>query len=763
MTQRTLCGLFLACILIVHVAGAETARRLVILKVDGMGQDQLMAALEKRDPATGKSQLPWLQHIFAEQGTIYENFYTRGVSLSAPSWSMLDTGNHTVIRGNVEFDRFTGEVYDYLNFFPLYLGYARQRQVDMPGVEVLDRAGIPLLIDRYQYADIYQSFQLFQRGVRWTTLEDVLKRKFSSKSIFSMLEGATPSYDSLLEEQTRAELEAGLQKPQMLYLDIYLGRVDHEGHATSEPAAMLKEFRAVDELAGQLWTAIQKGPLADKTLFVMVSDHGMNNVPGVISETYNLTDLLNSPVGGAHHVVTNREQLSDFKFKSLDPLLHRVVNPSDASFYLNGESEHYPTAWLDIDGNERAAVHLRNSDVNKIHILLQQLARSELTPEVRRAAAYALEDVVAIHRADWVKTTAQLEEELTALKAAIEARKAVIEQQPHKFTHQQIRLGENEPVWRLRQEFDDWKDEYEAYQKYLERLKRLLVFEPDAKNVFKGKISDLVPEMSLGDNNTREQLRHYVVGPSPGGLQLTADGKLDHERSFRYVDYPKMFSEQRALNNPQQTLVDRPIDFAAMRINDPEPGEHAYWLYGDDENQLEILTRADGMIAAKPVDGVWRSGLPLSLFEDPELKIPVGTARGEWLSQWHSEQEWMQAIHRTRYSNGVIGIIEELSPVSENVPGRAGLSPVLLRYERRRRELVQADIHLFAADHWNFNSRFPNPGGNHGSFLRISTHSVWMMAGAGVSSGRVQEPVDSLQFVRVLLKQMQVSQTKTAP
>jgi hypothetical protein len=175
------------------------------------------------------------------------------------------------------------------------------------------------------------------------------------------------------------------------------------------------------------------------------------------------------------------------------------------------------------------------------------------------------------------------------------------------------------------------------------------------------------------------------------------------------------------------------------------------------------LTRADGLIAAKPVDGVWRSGLPLRLFEDPDLKIPVGTDRGQWLSQWHSEQEWMQAIHRTRYSNGVIGIIEELSPVSENVPGRAGLSPVLLRYERRRRELVQADIHLFAADHWNFNSRFPNPGGNHGSFLRISTHSVWMMAGAGVSSGRVQEPVDSLQFVRVLLKQMQVSQTKTAP
>jgi len=81
---------------------------------------------------------------------------------------------------------------------------------------------------------------------------------------------------------------------------------------------------------------------------------------------------------------------------------------------------------------------------------------------------------------------------------------------------------------------------------------------------------------------------------------------------------------------------------------------------------------------------------------------------------------------------------------------------VLLRYERRRRELVQADLHLFASDHWNFNVRFPNPGGNHGGFLRISTHSVWMMAGAGVKAGRVAEPVDRLQFVRVLSEIMQI-------
>ena len=77
--------------------------------------------------------------------------------------------------------------------------------------------------------------------------------------------------------------------------------------------------------------------------------------------------------------------------------------------------------------------------------------------------------------------------------------------------------------------------------------------------------------------------------------------------------------------------------------------------------------------------------------------------------------------------------------------------PHSARFERRRRVLVQADFHVFAADHWNFNVRFPNPGGNHGSFFRISTHSVWMMAGAGIPLREVDEPYDSINFASTIL------------
>jgi hypothetical protein len=703
-------------------------RRIFLLEVDGLNQDLLEGAMKRVDPATGKSQLPWLSYIFAENGTIFENFYTRGISLSAPSWSLLLTGQHSVIRGNVEYDRYTGQVYDYLNFFPFYLGYARQKRVDMPGVEVLDRAGIPLLMDRFPEAEVSQSFQLFQRGVRWATLKDALRRRFSAESIVSMVEsGDAPSYDSVLAKATEAELTRGLKNPEIFYLDFFTGDLDHEAHATSDPKALLSVLRGIDALAGRLWHAIQQSSLPGETLFVLVSDHGMNNTPGVISQTFSLPDLFNSPAGGSQHVVTNRHQMSDFKLKGLDPMVRRVISPSATSFYLQDQASRYPTVWMDIDGNERAAVHLRNNDLNKLHILLLALARADLDTRTRRAAAIDVREIIERHRAAWTKTVADMTAELDVPFAA-----------PPKADLRQ------------RQEFNDREVERSAYHEYLAHLEALLRFQPDEQHPLKEKIVSLIPEMSLGDNNSATEVEHYVVGPAVGGLVVDAGGHLDEEKSFRFVDYLALLINQRVRNVPQKALDSQPIDFVAMRLPDRK-AEHVYMLYADADRQLLVRTDATNRIALDPGHGGWRAGLPLHLFEDPELKMPAGTDRAAWLSAWHGEREWLEATHRCRYSDGVIGIVEDLSPVENDVPGRPGISELALRYERRRRALVQADFHVFAADHWNFNVRFPNPGGNHGSFLRISTHSVWMMAGVGLPARRIVEPYDSLNFAPTLL------------
>ncbi len=62
---------------------------------------------------------------------------------------------------------------------------------------------------------------------------------------------------------------------------------------------------------------------------------------------------------------------------------------------------------------------------------------------------------------------------------------------------------------------------------------------------------------------------------------------------------------------------------------------------------------ADGKLQFKSID--WQAGLPLQMFEDPNLAVP-GSNRAAWLSQWHTDTEWLEALHRTHYSNGFVGL-----------------------------------------------------------------------------------------------------------
>ncbi|MBC7930985.1 MAG: hypothetical protein H7Z38_10530, partial [Rubrivivax sp.] len=133
-----------------HVnAHAAAAKRLVVLKFDGLPHETVERFVRERDARTGKSVLPWFEHVFYERGTRVANFYVRGTSLSVPSWSLLDTGQHLQIKGNVEFDRYTLHSYDYLNFIPFWIANLGGVRVDMPGPELLDEVGVPLLLDAF--------------------------------------------------------------------------------------------------------------------------------------------------------------------------------------------------------------------------------------------------------------------------------------------------------------------------------------------------------------------------------------------------------------------------------------------------------------------------------------------------------------------------------------------------------------------------------------------------------------------------------------
>ena len=216
-------------------------------------------------------------------------------------------------------------------------------------------------------------------------------------------------------------------------------------------------------------------------------------------------------------------------------------------------------------------------------------------------------------------------------------------------------------------------------------------------------------------------------------------------------------------------------------ITDTEIAPDVVWVSTGPERQALILAHedAEGQLSFRylPIKNLtedetghlyfesstWQPGFPLQIFEDPRLKLPAaaqGQSREAWLSHWHTDLEWLEALHQTRYSNGLIGLHEQLARhrVGRLVVEEPGISTderLLRRLLRRQRDNIEADLLVVASDHWNFDVRGFNPGGNHGSFFRISTHSTLMLAGGDKTSvprgAVIEEPYDSLSFVPTVL------------
>lgn len=548
--------------------------RVVVVKVDGLPPALVDRGVRERDPRTGKSRLPWFEHIFYERGTRVPNFYVRGTSLSAPSWASLDTGQHLQIKGNVEYDRLTLNSYDYLNFIPFYLTNAVGQRADMPGPQVLDDIGVPLLADLFPYEARHPSFQLFQRGVRWTTLQRGLTNRFTSRSPREVFDEWTIGLDfrEILPEQQEREIIAKLDDPKVRYLDYYTTEFDHVAHGNADETAQMLQIQNIDAALGRLWTAIKRSPLADKTALVVVSDHGINSVHGVYSQGFNLVKLLADAEGGAHHVITKRRPLLDYAVKGIYPLVPLVTSTSDDSFYLKGESSDYPTAMLDFDGNERATIHLRDTRLNELQMLLQQLQRRDLKPDLRRAATKAFASRLARDLPGRRRTHDELTEELATLRREIARRQAALPAEQPKWTPEDWRRGINKEYVRERAAINRMIADEARYTEYLAALSRLIDFSAtdfDASDFDprKIKIHDLIPRRSMGDFNSLHDLQNYPIGVAAGGLVVAADGELNEQASFRRMDYFEMLSRQRVRNVVQRELGNRPIDFTGVRVS----------------------------------------------------------------------------------------------------------------------------------------------------------------------------------------------------
>lgn len=772
----------------VNSAFSQGVKRIVVVKIDGLPGYYVDRFVKQRDPQTGKSMLPWFDEVFYKNGTRVPYFYTRGMSLSGPSWGQLDTGQHLQIKGNVEYDRFTLHPYDYLNFFPYYTDYGLSKKVDMPAAEVMDQLKIPLLSDAFTYEERYTSPQLYQRGNDWSLIAGGFVNLYP-RDPGDLIDEWTMglNYRGMTADQGVRDITGKLiKRPHIDYYDYYDTAFDHISHHNNDDASRLIELKKLDLVIGKIWVAIQASSRAAETALVLISDHGFNSMEKVNSQGFNLVKLLTSAAGGGHHVITKRRLMLEYSLKSIYPLVPLIRTLSSESQYLKGQAK-YPTALLDFDGNERSSIHLRNSDLNVIHILLQQLQSKKLTVELREAAKAAIFDIIDKRSAGWRTTVEQMDEELDALHRWVEAQQKIIPTLVMKTNNDRSLMGLTEKNRRLAALTNIAVEAETDYRKYLATLSKLLSLNRDKFEPRSVKIEDIIAPGAMGDPNDLYQLQNYVVGISSEGLSLDESKRLDLKKSFARVNYFKLLHDQKVINNVQSKVVNRPIDFVAVRIpagsvsamlpEGASVNEDPIWLYGGDDKQALILSReaTDGSQSFRylPIAGLyqddsgkvnfqvkeWSDGFPLRFFEDPDLAVAAD--RTAWLSDWHTELEWLRATHKTKYSNAIIGLNEQM----DRHPLRAGdennLSPdekLIARLRQRQRHLTEADLLILANDHWNFDVRGFNPGGNHGSFFRVSTNSTFMLAGGaqtGIPRGlAVEQPYDGMSFAPTILRLM---------
>jgi hypothetical protein len=256
-------------------------------------------------------------------------------------------------------------------------------------------------------------------------------------------------------------------------------------------------------------------------------------------------------------------------------------------------------------------------------------------------------------------------------------------------------------------------------------------------------------------------------------------GEIDFDRSFRRVDYFSALPRIRAQNNVQASVSSQPVDFLAVRVpadlmrtsqqTDSENIGDGVWIAEDAEKQALIVSRQtpggnlelrylpirhltqdrQGRLHFTPAE--WSDDLPLRVWRD--LPLPEHL-RAAWLGEWHTDREWLNFFHATEYSNAVVSLHELFRDLPLEHSAMT-TEAVIGRFNHRRRLNSRPDFVVFANDHWNFNFRGFNPGGNHGSFFRASTRATLMFAGgiqAGIPKGlRIDQPYDVLNFAPTIL------------
>ena len=714
---------------LVAVAATSSAKRIILIKVDGLPPD-LMAAVAfpeeeeflRRLPyradllkqirfyqeQTGrKLVLPNIRHYFFEDGVYVENMFSETLTLSAAAWAVIDTGQPSVIKGHATFSRDTSYLRSHLDGFRDIIDAMKRGESKTAALWNLDQIGNSLMLDAFDWDRTWTAPQVYRRqanrellldgGIRWLTNDQEGVGDIVESHLSRLVTGI--DYTEFGQEMAgrvaaKKVLETGLTgEEQFDFISPLFTLMDHQQHVDPHPENLIHWLVKLDELVGQILFAVEKSQRRNSTVVAMVSDHGSEIDPGKVAYSFPITRVFRTPEFGAHTVKT---LLVESAWNALSTPLPGIDFPrvyeSTFSPYgksVNGEhgEDSFVTCFIDSFGNGRSAVNLRNDDLNRLHLLLLEIKKEG--GRGPRFARIRLMFKDALERArQWLEPDYQL------MLDYHEGAKDLAENLAKKADRYSLDVA-----WRLR-------DEVKRDQPFLESLGRLMTlrFEPgddgllfdDAFDTADFKIGDYIPKQYLGLANTVHQLSRYTMGLDQDLKWV--DTSVDHQGNRVALNYFERMDHYKAANAPGPGL-ENPYDLIVTRIPQSqiqsslqEKGlikrgdelRNVVWLKstldgrGGKGAEALVIQRTDLLVKYVTIQKLNQlENLdiqfemqermdPLGLLQSSEFEAPA--PRAAWLRDYHHREELEEAIWRTEYGIAPLTTLDIVNdPVSQFV------------------------------------------------------------------------------------------------
>ncbi len=804
-------------------APAETPPRLIVIKIDGLSPLLLDALMDPDNPEklarlpdpegfrravalfrleTGQQDLvPNLRRYFYEQGVRAENMYSATTTLSSIAWAVIETGQPSVVKRHMAFNRNNGYLRSHLDGFRDTLEFSFRRSRKTNALWELDQSGVSLFSDAFSPLRRYETPGMYYRLTPTSYLGGLAKayvtagQGFSDpweimrRHLASQVESA--DWPDFAEEYVANHIAEKILEPDAAGAERYdylttNFSLDHQQHVDPDPENLVHRMVRLDRRLGSIFRAVERSRRRDSTLVAVVSDHGSEYQPGAINLAWPITRVFRTRALGGHTMAT---VMAEDAGRALSNPIPGVDYPRiyESPFSPYGEAaggeKGYSTAFIDNFGNARAEVHLRNNDLNRLHLLLLAREQRRLDDAGRARLSERLRATVADVWRWFQSDHAQYSDYYLGVRAWLPNLK-------------------NRPDYYWRDAAARLEDEQEldaAQLRALSRLAALCQAEDPLAWLEKNKpaISDLIPKRYFGPRNSLYQLTHYTLGLDDNLNWVESTVSPRGERvPMDYIEVLSGWTEP----NPPLSHEPNPVDLM-VRSLPVEPVQAALvergWLNSDIElkqviwivstaprnlrrgGQALLLEAADGRLRYLPVEGLQETSEGRFTFEPANELDPLGLLYDEgfdnggvpgfwWLREFHEGREWIRAVHNTRYAIAPLVFADiagfHAEPFMDNAEFQAALAGFpseqdkqrYLRGLRWKYRSQRPDLLLWSSYLWNFSSKSQTSGGSHGGLPGAVSRTSFLLWGGRVFhlpvGATIEEPVTTLDIAPTLMR-----------